>query len=127
MLQPDFTPGFVATVDWYRVKIPSAIEAPSGQSTADECVDLSTIDNPFCADTARAANGRFPGSISLVTSTQINVAEFSTQGIDFTINYHGDLNDWFNTPYGTREFQVIVNHPASSNNTVTSCTYCSGL
>ena len=61
VLQPDFLPDFVATVDWYRVKIRSAIEAPSGQSTADECVDLSTIDNPFCTDTTRAANGRFPG------------------------------------------------------------------
>jgi iron complex outermembrane receptor protein len=117
VLQPDFLPGFVATADWYRVKIARAIEAPSGQSVANECVDLSTIDNPFCAETTRAAAGRFPGSINLINSKQINVAEFSTQGIDFTIDYHADLNDWFDAPYGALDFHVIGNHLDSINTT----------
>jgi outer membrane receptor protein involved in Fe transport len=110
VLQPTFIPNFVATVDWYRVKIFDAIQAPSGQSVANECVDLSTINNPFCTNVQRTPTGRFPGSISLVNTTQINVAVYSTQGIDFTADYHLDLEDWFNEKFGTLDFHLIGNH-----------------
>jgi len=111
VIQPVFLPNFVATVDWYRVKIVNAIQAPSGQDVSNECVDLSTIANPFCADVTRTAVGRFPGSISLVFSQQINVAVYSTQGVDFTMDYHLDLDDWFKDDrYGTLDFHVIGNH-----------------
>lgn len=110
VLQPSFIPNFVATVDWYRVKIINAIQAPSGQSVADECVDLSTIANPFCAEITRTATGNFPGSISQVVSTQINVAAFFTQGVDFTATYHADLDEWFGDHLGTLDFHLIGNH-----------------
>ncbi|HEY1962951.1 MAG TPA: TonB-dependent receptor [Rhizomicrobium sp.] len=110
VLQPDFLPGFVGTVDWYRVKIVDAIQAPSGQDVSNECVDLSTIDNPFCANVMRTPSGRFPGSISLVNTGQINVAVYSTQGIDFTADYQVDLKDWFEANYGSLDFHLIGNH-----------------
>jgi outer membrane receptor protein involved in Fe transport len=110
VIQPDFLPGFTATVDWYRVRIADAIEAPSGQDVANECVDLSTINNPYCADITRTATGNFPGSISLVSTGQINVAEFETSGIDLTMDYQADTQDWFGTDYGTVNFHLIGNH-----------------
>src|SRR5262249_47996086 len=110
VIQPAFLPNFVATVDWYRVRIVNAIQAPSGQDVSNECVDLSTINNPFCANVTRTATGRFPGSISLVFSQQINVAVYSTPGVDFTSDYHLDLDDWFKDHYGTLDFHVIGAH-----------------
>ena len=57
VLQPDFLPSFVATIDYYRVSITNAIEAPSAQSVADQCVDLhrSTI-----RSARRSPGGRQP-------------------------------------------------------------------
>ncbi len=69
---------FEATVDYYRVNITNAIEAPSAQDVADQCVDLSTINNPFCGQITRrtVSNGTNNprGGISQASSTQINVA-----------------------------------------------------
>ncbi|HWA30898.1 MAG TPA: TonB-dependent receptor [Rhizomicrobium sp.] len=110
VLQPDFFENFTATLDWYRVKIADAIEAPSAQDIANECVDLSTIANPYCTAVTRTNHGNFPGSISLVTSKQINVAQFFTQGEDFTIDYHMDLDDMFDAHYGSLDFHLIGNH-----------------
>ena len=84
---------------------------------SNECVDLSTIDNPFCAEVQRTATGRFPGSINLVSTKEINVAVYSTQGVDFTADYTADLADWFNAPYGTLDFHLIGNHLDSINTT----------
>ena len=110
VIQPDFLPDFTATVDWYRVNISDAIEAPDAQQVANECVDLSTTANPYCAEVQRTATGRFPGSIKEVTTRQINVASFFTQGIDFSATYHANLDDWFSAHLGNLDFHLIGNH-----------------
>jgi len=101
--------GLVATADWYDVRISNAIQALSGQTIASECVDLSSIDNPFCAQITRTPGGAFPGSISQIRAQEINVASFSTAGMDFTLNYSADTTDWFGTNYGTVNFHLIGN------------------
>ncbi len=99
----------VLTADWYNVKITNAIQALSGQTIADECVDLSTIANPFCAQVTRAPAGSFPGSIAQIRAQEINVASFSTGGIDFTLDYVADTTDWFGENYGTLNVHLIGN------------------
>jgi len=101
--------GLVATVDWYDVRITNAIQALSGQTIATECVDLSTIVNPFCAQVTRTPGGAFPGSISQIRAQEINVASFSTAGVDFSLNYSADTTDWFGTNYGALNFHLIGN------------------
>jgi outer membrane receptor protein involved in Fe transport len=114
VLQPGFIPGFVATIDYYRVSITNAIEAPTAQAVADQCVDLSTINNPFCAQITRrttaAGVGSPAGSISQGTSTQINVALFYTAGVDFTAAYHADLDDYLGPDSGQLDLHLIGNH-----------------
>ena len=85
VIQPVFAPRLTFSVDFYNVTIANAIEAPSAQSVADECVDLSTINNPFCAATLRTADKPKPGAITQVTAQEINVASFKTDGLDFTL------------------------------------------
>lgn len=101
--------GFIFTADWYDVKITNAIQALSGQTIAGECVDLSTIVNPFCADVTRTPNPPVPGSIAQIRAQQINVASFSTAGVDITLDYAADTNDWFGENYGTVTFHLIGN------------------
>jgi len=110
VINPAFLPDFIATIDYYRVNIVNAIEAPSAQAFADQCVDLSTIDNPFCANVTRSAGGNPPGSITLVRSSQINVALFYTAGVDFTAFYHVNLSDWVGEDVGNLDFHIIGNH-----------------
>ncbi len=114
VLTPSFLPDLVATVDYYRVSISNAIEAPSAQAVADQCVDLATINNPFCLQiqrrkTAVGANGP-AGGISQASSTQINVALFYTAGEDFTVTYHADLDDIFNNHVGSLLLYLVGNH-----------------
>ena len=99
----------VVTADWYDVKITNAIQALSGQTIADQCVDLSTISNPFCADVTRTAALPVRGALAQIRAQEINVASFSTGGIDFTLDYAADTTDWFGKNYGTLNFHVIGN------------------
>ena len=107
VIQPAALPGFALSVDWYRVNIANAIEAPSAQSVANECVDLSTIANPFCAATQRTTTGNFKGSISLVTAQEINVASFATDGVDVDLTYHLDTKDIVKKNLGSFDFHLI--------------------
>lgn len=107
VVQPDWVPGLVFSVDWYQVHIANAIEAPSAQSVADECVDLSTIKNPFCADVTRTTEGLHAGSISQVVAQEINVASFATDGFDLSLSYHVETKDLFDKPFGSLDFHLI--------------------
>jgi iron complex outermembrane receptor protein len=114
VLQPDFIPDLTVTADWYRVNIRNAIEEPSDSDIAAQCVDLSSIGNPFCAQVTRTPvnipGSAPPGGITLVKEIQLNVATFFTQGQDFTATYHANLDDWFGEHLGTLDFHLDGNH-----------------
>jgi iron complex outermembrane recepter protein len=107
VIQPDFLPGFALSLDWYNVSIANAIEAPTAQSISNECVDLSTIANPFCGDVTRTLQGNFKGSISQVVAQEINVATFKTDGLDFDMTYHLDSKDVLEKDIGSFDFHLI--------------------
>ncbi len=109
VLQPTFLEGLVVTADWYDVKITNAILALSGQTIAQECVDLSTIANPFCAQITRDPGATPPGAIAQISTQLQNVASIGTGGVDFTFDYTADTNDWFGHDYGTVNFHLIGN------------------
>ncbi|AGH51339.1 TonB-dependent receptor [Sphingomonas sp. MM-1] len=87
VLQPRFLPGLTASVDWYNIKLKSAITTVTAQRLADLCVDQATIDNQFCANITRQVGGANAGGITGFTLLPQNVANFHTRGVDFTVNY----------------------------------------
>jgi outer membrane receptor protein involved in Fe transport len=109
VIQPDFLPDFVFTADWYQVHISDAITSLSAQTIVDQCVDLSTINNPYCAAVTRNGNGtQLPGSVKQVIAQELNVSLFSTAGVDFTAAYHAELNDWFSGgDYGSLDVKLL--------------------
>jgi iron complex outermembrane recepter protein len=109
VIQPTFLNSLAITVDWYRVTINNAIRALDGQDIAEECVDLSTIDNKYCGMITRATSGGHPGSISLISIKQINVATYETSGFDYTISYRADTQDWFDSNYGMLNVHITGN------------------
>ncbi len=110
VIQPtDWVPNFTFSADYYRVNIVNAIQPLSAQTIANECVDLSTIANPFCAAITRTAAAPIPGALTQIRAQEINVASVSTAGVDFQANYSVQTSDWFGTNYGDLNFHLIGN------------------
>jgi len=83
VVQPSFLEGLSITVDYYNMTIEDGIIAPASQDIVDQCVDLSSIDNPFCPLIQRRADG----GLSFLEVVPVNVAFFETVGVDYEINY----------------------------------------
>ncbi|MBO6504057.1 MAG: TonB-dependent receptor [Kordiimonadaceae bacterium] len=108
VLTPEFIPGLTITADYYNIEIEDAIDALSGREIAELCVDLPDINNPFCGQVTRDPNNG--NAISDFESGNVNLGAFSTEGIDFLVNYQADLADWFDGDYGTFDQTITATH-----------------
>lgn len=86
---PTSTPGFSASLDWYRVVIKDAIQSYEAQKIIDNCYDLPQP-NQFCALVSRLTGINKPGSLASFEQIPANIAKFQTQGWDFTLRYRLD-------------------------------------
>ena len=96
VITPTFLSGFSASVDWWKIDLSGAIGTVSEQRLVDDCVDASTIDNPFCSQIARKGNGAI-GSINVAP---INIGSQNAEGIDFGATYR--------TPIGAADLRFNV-------------------
>lgn len=111
VLRPRFAPDLTLSLDWYDIKLSDAINAALPQEAADNCVDLPTLDNNFCSLVTRQSGGAGAGGINAFIQQPLNVASFTTEGIDFNLLYLlnpaklGAERDW-----GTYSFRLVGNH-----------------
>lgn len=93
--QPDWLPGFSATVDYWSIEIDDAISSVSAQNILNKCVDSEAgINNQFCALIERNNQSE----LVLITSITQNVAALTAEGVDFELGYAFDaLGGRFNT------------------------------
>ncbi len=94
VIQPSFFKGLTLTFDWYNIKINDAVRTPSATDIANLCVDQADINNRFCANIFRDPTTGFVLGDSNDPQQRIgyivgpeNVANFKTQGADFSVNY----------------------------------------
>lgn len=95
LLQPRWLPGLSLSVDYYKIKVNDVITSVSAQTIANQCYDLPSLNNPFCALFQRAGagggpNGEEPFRIiegSLLQST-LNFAKLQVRGINTTLAYN---------------------------------------
>ena len=87
VLQPRFIDNLAISADYYRIDLENAIDALGAQAILNRCVDLPSLDNPFCGLIRR--NG--DGNLESISTRQINLARFLTRGIDFEAIYSLDL------------------------------------
>ena len=123
--QPDFLPGFSASVDYYRIGLAKAIYSFATQQVEDLCFDQTTGLVPFgnyCTQTAiRTANGvnesnvagqqggvTDPNNVISITAQPFNAASMVTDGFDIETSYTFDLQD-YDVP-GSFNFRSLVNH-----------------
>ena len=117
--QPDFIPGFQASVDYYRIGISKVIFALGQQSIEDLCIQQSQA--AFCnpqtfiltsnglpqSATNPGAAGT-PSAIFQIRVFPLNAASLVTDGVDFEASYQFDLQD-YDVP-GTFVLRTLVNH-----------------
>ncbi len=106
--QPSFLDGALLTVDYYNLQIDDAIDSLTGAEIAELCVDLPTINNPFCDQVMRNPNNG--NAISGYTSGNVNLGSFETDGLDITASYLMDLEQLFDRSWGTISHSVVANH-----------------
>ena len=108
---PTYLPGFVASVDFYRIALSDAINTVAAQTVINQCYDdPGGISNPFCAAVFRNPDGTFRGQsnirhggsefpltangASFITGP-FNYARQLTKGIDLDAAYtHKFGEDW---------------------------------
>ncbi|HWM62281.1 MAG TPA: TonB-dependent receptor, partial [Rhizomicrobium sp.] len=115
--QPDFIPGFQASIDYYRIGVKGAIQSLTLQQVEDQCFNGFTA---YCAqDQITTANGvnqsaAAPGAagtanaIQSVSSKAFNAASLLTDGFDLEASYQFDLQD-FDVP-GSFTLRSLINH-----------------
>ena len=95
---PSFIRGLSVSVDYYTIKVLNTISAVDAQTIINQCVDLGSINNPYCALFQRAGaaggpNGEAPGQIidNSLHVGPVNFAKLTAQGIDTEIAYRHDI------------------------------------
>lgn len=96
---PDqWVPNLSLTVDYYNIVITDAITAPTPADAISACfgtITASSASSPACLAIKRStANGRLSGSVATVPGLPAflsNTGRLATDGIDFTLNWRGDL------------------------------------
>lgn len=90
VLQPSFIPRLVITADWYDIRINNAINTVEPETVAELCVDQATLDNQYCDAIVRQNGAGGPADAGNIVSFNVgplNVANFKTSGLDFTVSY----------------------------------------
>ena len=106
--EPSWLPGLLLTLDYYSIEIEKAIDSLDGDEIAELCVDLRSIDNPFCASVERNPNNG--NAISDFTSGNVNLGAFETDGFDLTASYDMELADVIGKPWGSLRHGIVANH-----------------
>ena len=119
--QPDFIPGFQASVDYYRIGVKGAIIALGLQQVEDLCyfsqtqglTSAATFCNQDAITTSDGVNqsvaAPHPGTtITAVASKVFNFAALTTDGFDLEASYTFDLQD-YDIP-GTFNLRSLATH-----------------
>ena len=95
VFQPRGIPGLSLAVDYYDIEVKNVITGVGAQTVLNQCVDLETINNPFCSLFQRnqgpgpGPQGEIPGRVlegSLLVST-LNYASLRDRGLDMELNF----------------------------------------
>jgi outer membrane receptor protein involved in Fe transport len=102
VLQPDFLPGFSASIDYYHIKVTNAITSPTPLDAIAACFGTDPL-NPAAGSESKTActiirrnalTGSLAGDPTTTPGlflTTSNLGRLKTDGIDLTMNYRADL------------------------------------
>lgn len=98
VFQPEFIPGFSASVDYYNIKVTDAITSPTVGDVLGACfgnISAASASDPACTGIRRnPATGGLDGSSADTPGLPLvltNLGRITTDGIDATLNYSRQL------------------------------------
>ena len=99
VVQPHWVPGLAITIDYYDIDVSKVIESPSVQDIVNQCYDLPSLNNQFCALFDRFAGPgvgpgqEVPGEILTQSLIQgpVNFAKRQRRGIDVDVSYSHEI------------------------------------
>jgi len=94
VLQPRFIPGLKASVDYFDIRIESAINTLPINNILSGCVDGPTPSALLCSQIVRRADG----GITQVQVSPLNVGSLSARGIDFSADYRTQVGSFAGKP-----------------------------
>jgi outer membrane receptor protein involved in Fe transport len=118
VVQPRWIPGLSLSVDYYNIKLENVIAAVTPQIALQQCVDLPSLNNQFCAlfkrnigpgvgpageEVGRVIEGSYLNSI-------LNFASRRARGIDVEAAYRHTFN------FGTIDFRANWTHVLQRSN-----------
>ncbi|MFC3551663.1 TonB-dependent receptor domain-containing protein [Lysobacter cavernae] len=99
--QPSFLENFDLTVDYWDIEIADVVTQLSYTTILNLCVDLPSIDNPYCAAVGRNLTPGVPtqqhgvllpaGAALWVKAQQDNISRLYARGIDVSARYRVDV------------------------------------
>lgn len=111
VLTPDSWPVTVA-LDYYQIEIENAIQQVSEQNIVNACYNVEQDANArFCSLIARSTlNGSLSGGTTVgVDVSLINAARLEASGIDLTVDYSLDLDNWGALDFNLSAVNVLKN------------------
>ena len=101
VLQPRWIPGLSITVDYYNIKVRKAISSVDAQTIINQCYDLPSLSNQFCALFQRAGasggpRGEIPFQIleNSLISGGVNFGLLRARGIDAEVAYNRQIGGY---------------------------------
>lgn len=124
VFRPEFVPNLQISVDYYNIKIKDAIAVFGGglQPTITACRANLSLTNPFCVP----LNHRTPdGQLYDVSLLNANIANISSSGIDFRLDYRFDIGSMGSISYFLAGTYLLENTTKSSP--VVAAVDCAGF
>ena len=115
VLTPRWIPEFSLTFDYFDIDISDAINVLGTQQVLDNCVDLATIDNVFCRSISRDASG----NILLVRNQNVNVSNFTREGMDIEARYQFDFDTAGLLNFGVVATRILTSETVIAPGTIT--------
>jgi outer membrane receptor protein involved in Fe transport len=118
VLTPTFLDGFNLAADYWHIKLTNAISSPTGQQTANNCVDSTTgINTIYCQSALREPASH---ELNYISTIEQNISKLSTSGIDFNVNYATAIgNGRFSTALNATRVIAYTRHPFQVDPTYT--------
>jgi iron complex outermembrane receptor protein len=114
VLTPDFLPGFMASVDYYRIGLSNAITSLTGSTPdiQDICIKsggsspyCSLVDRPYPYTNTTLAN--FP---TVYRTQSVNSASVRTEGVDVELDYVFDMADLITSVPGSMSLRNLTSY-----------------
>ncbi|RHW74923.1 TonB-dependent siderophore receptor [Colwellia sp. RSH04] len=103
---PQFIDDFSLSIDYFDIDLEDGITQFGASTTAEMCVDASTINNVFCPQVTRKTDG----NIDIVNDTYVNANKMRRRGFDIQ-SYYGLSMDQF----GDLGFSLYATHLLESS------------